>query len=119
MDERTMTPSKGAGWVSIVLGIWVIISPFLLSFNEISAAMWNNVATGTVVSVIGIIRASPPQRREWSWTNVVLGIWLIISPFGLGFFDQVALWNNVLVGITIVLVGWANAMANTYAGNSR
>ncbi len=116
MDERTTTPTGRPGLINVLLGIWVIISPFLLSFSEISSAMWCNVATGAVVGIIGLIRASPLQQREWSWTNVVLGIWLIASPFVLDFFDQVALWNNVLVGIMIALVAWANATRNAPAG---
>lgn len=118
MDERTTTPmphnTGAASWVNILLGIWVIISPFVLSFSQLSTAMWNNVATGVAVGIIGLIRASAVQP-EWSWANIILGVWLIASPFVLGFFNQVALWNNIILGIIIALVAWANAMRNAHA----
>jgi hypothetical protein len=37
------------------------------------------------------------------WVNVALGIWLILSPFALGFSrDASGLWNNICLGIVVV-----------------
>lgn len=41
------------------------------------------------------------------WANVVLGIWLILSPFILGFVSDQATWNNIVVGILILTFTFA------------
>jgi hypothetical protein len=105
---RSSTGSS-ASWLNILLGIWVIVSPFALAFGVFPRAIWNNVATGAAIAILGIIRTSAPQHPGWSWSNVILGIWLIISPFVLAFAMPVALWNNVILGIIVAIVAWANA----------
>jgi SPW repeat len=46
-----------------------------------AAVTWNNVIVGIVVALLALIRTSAPQQAGWSWANVVLGIWLIVSPY--------------------------------------
>jgi SPW repeat len=123
MDERQTSPSSrtipqstaGVSWINILLGIWVIISPFVLGFSMLPAALWNNVATGGAVAILALIRTSVPQQPGWSWINAILGIWLIISPFALGFVSGAALWNSVILGIIITIIAWGNAAARVPA----
>jgi hypothetical protein len=107
--------STGISWINILLGIWVIISPFVLGFSLLHAALWNNVATGGAIAILALIRTGVPQQSGWSWVNAILGIWLIISPFALGFVNGAALWNNVILGIIITIVAWGNAAARVRA----
>jgi hypothetical protein len=115
MDERQINLSQrqngGAPWLNVLLGIWVIISPFVLGFGYSTAAVWNNVATGAAVTILALISTSMPRQRGWSWTTMLLGIWLLISPFALGLTGTAVLWNNVILGIIIAVVGVANAAA--------
>ena len=106
---RRSSNDSNASWLNILLGIWVIISPFALAFGVFPRAMWNNVATGAAIVILAIIRTSASQQPGWSWSNVILGVWLIISPFVLAFAMPVALWNNVILGIIIAIVALANA----------
>lgn len=47
-----------------------------------------------------------------SWLSVLLGVWLIISPWVLGFTTNTnAFWNAILVGIAVVVVSAAHLMA--------
>lgn len=49
-----------------------------------------------------------------SWVGVVLGIWLIISPFLLKFAESGAKWNSVIVGILVAAAAiWANSEAQS------
>ena len=45
------------------------------------------------------------QPEEWEeWINLVLGVWIAISPFILGFKEQpLVMWNHVIIGGLIVL----------------
>ena len=48
---------KGLSWVNFVLGLWLIIAPFVLHYRELSLAMWNNVIVGIVIAILAIARA--------------------------------------------------------------
>jgi SPW repeat len=85
-----------------------IISPFVLTFHS-SNAIWNNVVAGAVVGILAFVRWSMHQPG-WSWLNLILGIWLVISPFVL-FLGTAGMWNNVILGIIIA----ALALTNTYS----
>jgi hypothetical protein len=97
----------------VALGIWVLISPFVLGHRQSSAFLWNNIAVGIVLGLLAPARSSGADARGRTvWFNVLLGIWLIISPFVLGFFHLMApMWNNVIVGIVVALVGVGSANA--------
>lgn len=48
------------------------------------------------------------DRTQISWRSVyiILGLWLIVSPWIFGLSDASLLkWNNVLIGIAIFLLG--------------
>ena len=112
MDRITLSETSEGGsasWLNIVLAIWVIISPFALAFGVSQRAIWNNVATGGAIVILAIIRTAAPQQTGWSWSNVVLGIWLTVSPFVLAFAVPTAFWNNVILGIIIAFIALANA----------
>ncbi len=36
--------------------------------------------------------------------NILLGIWVAVSPFILGFTRTAAMWNNLSVGIALLIV---------------
>jgi hypothetical protein len=107
--------TAGASWLTILLGIWVIISPFVVQFSQLPAAMWNNVIVGIVIAVLAIIRTSVPWQTGWSWANVILGIWMIISPFVLGVMTTAILWNNIILGIVIAIVASGSASSRAPA----
>ena len=105
IDQRTKAQRAqgSSSWVNVLLGVWVLISPFILAFTRVEQAMWNNVAVGGAVILVAFTRAA--GKRPASMLNVLLGIWLLISPFALRFVSApVALWNNVILGVVITIV---------------
>jgi SPW repeat len=114
-NSAVRSDSAGISWINTLLGIWVIISPFVLGFALFPVAMWNNVATGGAVAILALIRSGAPRQTGLSWVNVLLGIWLIISPFALGMLSGIGLWNNIILGIIITIVAWGNAAATVRA----
>lgn len=89
----------GGNWVNVLLGIWIVISPFVLGYSNRIAIMWNDVATGGAIFLLSLGRWAGP-----SVLVVLLGIWLIISPFVLGASRPVAVWNNFILGIIVAIV---------------
>ncbi len=50
----------------VVLGIWLIISPFALGFREITSMTVNDVILGVIVAILGLVVAFvglPPMRH--------------------------------------------------------
>ncbi len=100
-----------AGVINVILGIWLIISPWLLGYVS-TQAYWNGVILGVAIGIIALIRLLGPRGAVWlSWINVILGIWLIISPFVLRVESAAAHWNSVIVGIIVAIVAWWSAAA--------
>ena len=101
----------GTSWVNVLLGVWVIISPFVLGI-ESPKGIWNNVVIGVAICILAILRATMRQPG-WSWVNLFLGIWLVISPFVL-VLGSTVMWHNVILGIIVA----AFALTNTYSKTS-
>jgi hypothetical protein len=110
-EQQGSTPERsrdGSNWINIVLSIWVIVSPVVLASHS-SKAIWSNVVAGALVGILALIRWGVHQPG-WSWLTLILGMWLVISPFVL-FLSAAAMWNNVILGILIA----AFALTNTYS----
>lgn len=48
-------------WIEVLAGIWLIISPWVLSFSSVAGATWNSVVLGVIVGVVGLIGALGKQ----------------------------------------------------------
>jgi len=99
-------------WLVAIIGLWELVSPFALGYSALTVAMWNAVIVGAVLIVLAVGAALYKEAsadRTLDWINVVLGVWLAISPFALGYTAMVmAMWNNIIVGLVVLaLAGWA------------
>jgi hypothetical protein len=95
--------------LNVLLALWLIISPFVLSFAG-STGMWIAVITGAIVLVIAWIRYNNAGSASGlSWIVSLLGVWLIIAPFLFGMAGVAALLiDYVIVGIGFIVFGsWA------------
>ncbi len=114
MDNRGQV--KIASGLNIIAGIWLIIASWVLGYSNLSRPLWNDVILGIAVAVIAAIRLWAGRPYAWlSWVNFILGLWLIISPWVLGYSgNRTALWNNVILGIIVaVLSAWSALAAPT------
>lgn len=82
-----------------MLGLWVFVSPRVLGYHDETAAAWNAYVTGAGIVVFALIAARMPKAWE-EIINMVLGVWLVLSPFALGYsgMNEIAL-HSVLAGI--------------------
>ena len=88
--------------VNLVLGAWLVLSPWALRFQADAPAMANAVVIG--LALIAVALGALVAPREWEeWVESALGLWLIASPWLLGFSDEpTAMRNAVLSGSVIV-----------------
>lgn len=91
----------------LVLGLWLIVSPWVLAYPAGSAQMINAVVSGLVLAVLSAFEL----YKTYFWAvvaNLLVGIWVAISPWILRVADQgTVMWNELIVGIAVaVLALW-------------
>jgi hypothetical protein len=118
--RSTRQADTGVSVINLLIGIWLIISPFVvMAFSQFQNVRANNVIIGILVGLVALFRASSTARAQWSWANVILGVWLIISPFVLGVSSNVtAMWHNVIAGIVVALLAWSRVFATRSVGTT-
>ncbi len=92
-------PNPWPAWLATIVGLWVILSPFVLGFSGLGAALWNNLIAGLLFAIFALW-AHFGQRPQAYWGDVVVGLWMVLSPFIWGFSGEATpLWNNILMGV--------------------
>jgi hypothetical protein len=91
---------RAAVIVDVVLGAWVVVSPFVLGVPAGSATMWNNVAVG--LAVIGVALIGWSKQGAILGAIVPLSAWLFASTFILNFFDGRFLWSNIIAAFALI-----------------
>ncbi|WP_257461971.1 SPW repeat protein [Archangium lipolyticum] len=87
-----------ARWLNVILGFWLISSPFVLGYR-IQEAQLNDLCVGLGVILLELAAIAIPKLR---YANTVLALWLIVSPFVLGFGGyRTATLNDVIVGLLV------------------
>jgi hypothetical protein len=88
-------------WVMLVFAIWLFFSPFFLGYSSDARSAGNAYVLGVLVAIFSIWALAAPQKWE-EWINLLLGIWLIISPWVLRVGgDSVATTNFVILGLLV------------------
>jgi len=113
MEPHRSTPATAwTGWSNVALGAWLVISPAVLGYGAVRAALWNDLLLGTLVIIAGRAAASG-EAPAASWANVLFGLWLIASPFMLGYgstHHPAAAGNNIVFGLAIAGLGVLSAL---------
>ncbi|MBX5445862.1 SPW repeat protein [Sphaerobacter sp.] len=96
--------------IIVLVGIWLMLSPFVLSYNHLHASTWNAIAVAWVTMFIAGLRITGAGSEGWlSWLNALIGLYLIASPWIWGDADNLTLVvNNAVCGLFIVgMAAWA------------
>ena len=83
----------------LLFGLFLFFSPWLFAYAQSTSRLdaWLSGAAIVVTSIIAIVIFS-----EWEeWINFLLGLWLIIAPWTLGFAHTAAMHVSIGIGITI------------------
>ena len=108
MAMKLMEGRKGQDWINLVLAICLFISPWIIGFTAETTPAWNAWVAGFVLGALALATLS--AFAEWEeWANLVIGLWLIVSPWLLGF----AASTNVMA--THVVLGVLVAAASAWA----
>jgi hypothetical protein len=91
-------------WFNLALAVILFVSPWVLGFTAETAAAWTAWVTGIVIAILAI--AAIVQFAEWEeWASLVLGLWLVVSPWVIGFaHGVVAQWTHIVLGLLLAAV---------------
>ncbi|MGV8804560.1 MAG: SPW repeat protein [Polaromonas sp.] len=93
--------------VNALLGVWMLASPWVLGFQDMAAAMNSAIAVGVLLIATALGAILVPRAWE-EWTEGVLGLWMVASPWVLGFsMDKQIMLSAVVSGVLVVaLAAW-------------
>jgi hypothetical protein len=92
-------PKHWEDWIGAILGFWLFASPNVIAYGG-SAATQNAFLVGVLLLVIAFVEVT--IFRAWEeWINVILGAWLVVSPWVLGA-TAIATTNLVIVGLLVL-----------------
>ena len=103
--------------VNLIFGLWMIVAPWALKFEAETNPTWNAVIVGVFIAAVALFALF--RVMAWQeWANIALGVWLVISPWIVGFSGlMAAMWNAVILGAVIaVLALWALATDKDIGG---
>jgi hypothetical protein len=103
MAQDTHLTSNAAwpNWLTLVLAVWLFISPWVLP-SVASGWSWDAWIVAILIGALSI--AALAQMTEWEdWGNLILGAWLFISPWLLGFGGSGS-WNAWIVGALVAII---------------
>jgi hypothetical protein len=103
--------------VNGVLGAWLILSPWILGFQDDRMAMSNFVLVGLLLMGAAVGAILLPQAWE-EWTGAALGVWLMASPWIAGYAHvPLAVQAAIFTGLAaVVLTLWVLATDKDYGG---
>ena len=98
-------------WFTGLLGVILILAPFVLSYQDTANAQWSHVILGVVILVLSVIEALDEGISNWEyWATGVAGIVVVLAPFLFNFSasDQsTEMWTSIILGaVTAILAGY-------------
>jgi hypothetical protein len=87
---------------NLVLAAFLLISPWLFARANATAAMDLRLS-GAAIAAISL--AAMLAFSNWEeWANLLLGVWLIVSPWVLGFAHTRATHFSISVGVVVTFL---------------
>jgi hypothetical protein len=119
-DANSSAPSRSGQWqdlLNLLLAIWLFFSPWVLQYGEhesvaqseagagaTQAAAANAWVLGVIVFLVSISALTRMQLWQ-AWLTLILGAWIFIAPWVLGFYEnRVASFDHWIVGALIFAI---------------
>lgn len=103
--------------VNALLGAWLVLSPWAIGFADHQVATINFVIVGALLVAAAVGAIVVPKAWE-EWVEVALGVWLVASPWVLGFAGvTLAMQDALFCGLLVtVLALWVLGTDDEYGG---
>jgi peptidoglycan/LPS O-acetylase OafA/YrhL len=120
--DRHDRAAQATSGVNAILGLWLLIAPWVLDYQDRRAVVVSHVVSGLLLLALGAFRLGKPRTAPWlSWLNAVLGLWLVAAPFVLlpsSSSTGPAYWNSISIGAVVAIVA-VSAAVSTHRGHAR
>src|SRR6266853_1103094 len=87
---------------SLLLGVWLVLSPFALGFGGVDLGM--TIALGLGVILFAVEGFVIPSYLE-EWGEIFLGLALVVAPWTVGYESVSATVSSMVSGILVILLG--------------
>jgi hypothetical protein len=105
--ENNPSVKRWQDQVILLLGLWFFITPWVFGYPMPSVQTWTAFISGAVI----VLLAAFDLYKTYFWAvvlNLVVGVWVALSPWILRIADNTELvWNSLVVGAAVgVLAIW-------------
>jgi len=103
-------------WCKLVIGVLLFLSPWFFSTAG-AASSWDAWIIGIVTVIVAVwglaLLDARPVELASQWVSLVLGVWLVIAPWVLGFAAvTAAAWTAWILGLLLVIASvWVLAQS--------
>jgi len=104
-----MKTKRWQDWFNLLLGAWFFASPWLMNYaSELPKAAWNAWVAGAGIVLFAAVAYMMPKAWEEA-VNILLGAWVAVSPWVLGFTaNKDVTTNSIVIGSLVTLLAiWA------------
>lgn len=95
-------------WMNVLLGFWLVVSPWEMEYSLNKAATANACGVGVVLLLFNLISVARLLDQGQEIFNILLGVWLVLSPYFLSFTTEGEPAINAIVtgAMIVILAGW-------------
>ena len=98
-----MKPKRWQDWVNVALGVWLVVSPWVLGFDDHETAALVAWLGGAAVIVFAGVGAYMQEAWEEAIT-VILGLVLMGAPWAFDFADERTAMTNIAASGVLIVV---------------
>lgn len=96
-------PARWQDWLTFLIGIWIFITPWIFRFNH-DKFSWSPYVMGALL-IIFSLWAIVKRKMTGEIINLIIGMWVFISPMILGFsLTANAAWIMFVFGAIVIIV---------------
>jgi hypothetical protein len=96
-------------WLTLLLGLLLVVAPWLFGYVDNTIPLWTSIILGAVMALVSGYKATAKDMANWEyWVAGIAGLLALIAPFVLDFgAERSAILTVAIVGgITLVLAAY-------------
>lgn len=98
---ESLSQSRLASVLTIVVGAWVMISPLFISIT--GGALTNIMIVGGILVLAGLVQLVWTSTLP-SWVSALAAVWLFIAAFTFSGVSNAVSWNEVISAIVAFML---------------
>ena len=103
---------KYASGIAALVGIYMLLATWMQDLDI--GNQLNGIVLGGVATILGTARYCRAAGPWAGWVVSLIGVWFILSPWLYRYAGEAWMWNSIVVGIAMVILGAWSASAPTH-----